>query len=392
MKKTDLIVPRVMQIVLDDVGWFYGRDSRDWGGPARTGFPREHVVEDYIILEELGKALDMKLSCMFVIGEWDRKGILAKVPNATAAGKRWQGSRYYNEQKANEIFDYLQNSNYIEFGVHGLMHDIWADDGKYLGGGEFFLPKGMIRETPGDYLELGSDEHLRAHFDAFFEIYNDWGFKDPIRCFTSPCGGRDALPEGRMTKMLANYGIRFWHNDFWVDDKGDKMPKSKTVVQNGVICNGKGYSLGPWEGYDLDPDIMPDIPYEEAGLLSGHWPNMLRLSPRKNLENLGAWVGFFRRQAEHFGLMLSRDVEFAHYQQLYGNFAEVMEKDGAVMLDLTRADAAFPFGERPAIYISVKKDAGEIKAEGGSAAMYEIKKDFITYRIDRTDSSVITIK
>ena len=130
MKKENLILPKTLQLCLDDVGWMYGRDERDWGGPARTGFPRYHAVEDYMMIEELGNALDMKISCMFVIGEWDRKGILAKVPNATSAGANWKGSKYYSEAKAKEMFDYISKSKHIEFGVHGLMHDIWSEDGK----------------------------------------------------------------------------------------------------------------------------------------------------------------------------------------------------------------------------------------------------------------------
>ncbi len=392
MKKENFILPKTLQLCLDDVGWMYGRDERDWGGPARTGFPRYHAVEDYMMIEELGNALNMKVTCMFVIGEWDRKGILANVPNATSAGKNWKGSKYYSEERAKQMFNYIQKCSHIEFGVHGLMHDIWSEDGKYWGGGEFFLPKDGKRETPADQLDLGSDEHLKKHFDAFFEIYNDWGFKVPIIHFASPCGGRDALVEGRMTKMLASYGIRFWHNHFWVNEKGEKISTANTMVQNGVICHEKGFVVCPWEGYDIDPDMLADIKYEEAGILSAHWPNILRYNPKKNLDNLGAWVRYFRRQAERFGLMLSRGTEFAHYQQLYANMAKVEEQGDALVIDLTEADAAFPFGERPPVYVSIKKDAGNVEFIGAEAVVYEEKKDFINYELKRTDSAIITIK
>ena len=164
------------------------------------------------------------------------------------------------------------------------------------------------------------------------------------------------------------------------------------MVQNGVICHEKGFVVCPWEGYDIDPDDLRDIKYEEAGVLSAHWPNILRYNPKKNLDNLGAWVRYFRRQSERFGLMLSRGTEFAHFQQLYANLAKVEEKDGAIVIDLTEADAAFPFGERPPIYVSIKKDAGAVEITGGEATVYEEKKEFINYEIKRNGSSVITIK
>ncbi|MBQ5810404.1 MAG: hypothetical protein IIW23_02365, partial [Clostridia bacterium] len=72
--------------------------------------------------------------------------------------------------------------------------------------------------------------------------------------------------------------------------------------------------------------------------------------------------------------------------------AKVEEQGDALVIDLTEADAAFPFGERPPIYVSIKKDAGEVKFEGADATVYEEKKDFINYELKRTDSAIITIK
>ncbi len=44
MKET--IIPRPLQVVMDDVGWFNGKDDREIGGPSRSGINRFHWLED----------------------------------------------------------------------------------------------------------------------------------------------------------------------------------------------------------------------------------------------------------------------------------------------------------------------------------------------------------
>ena len=55
------LIPRPLQIVVDDVGWFNGKDDREDGGPSRTGMPRRHVAEDILAINRLGKALNMNI-------------------------------------------------------------------------------------------------------------------------------------------------------------------------------------------------------------------------------------------------------------------------------------------------------------------------------------------
>ena len=75
MKKS-IVLPSAIQICVDDVGWFLGSDDRYLGRPSRTGMTRRHVPEDYIALNEVGKAIGQKLICALVLGEWDKDNIL----------------------------------------------------------------------------------------------------------------------------------------------------------------------------------------------------------------------------------------------------------------------------------------------------------------------------
>ena len=89
-----VVLPVALQIVTDDIGWFYGRDTRCSEGPSRTGLPRRHVAEDYAAIDAVGKAIGMKINCPMVIGEWDKKNRLRGMPHATNDEKGWHIHTY----------------------------------------------------------------------------------------------------------------------------------------------------------------------------------------------------------------------------------------------------------------------------------------------------------
>ena len=389
MNRNDVIIPKAMQLVLDDFGWFYGRDVRDQGGPARAGFPREFEIEDYEMMNEIGKAINQKVMGMFVVGEWDREGVLANVPNASWAGKNWNGSRWYNPEKAKQIVELYNRSENLEWGVHGLLHDVWDENGVLLGGGEYFPFEG---DVPSGKRINPSEEYFRAHLDAYFKIYDTIGFKDRPRAFTAPCGGKTALLSDIFAKTLKSYGLIYWHNTFEATPDGGKVELGDHYVKDGTSVIRAAYVLCLWENYDLDPDELPEVTYETSGLIAGHWPNILRFPPKKSKLNLPAWVDFFNRNAEIFGNMISRDIAFAHKQYHYAKHSVITEENGEVVIDFSEVDALNPFGETPPVYISVKKSAAAPKFIGGEAKVYEEKNDFITYEVRRDSSGKIIVK
>ena len=391
--KDFVCIPKALQLVLDDIGWFYGADQRSSGLPSRTGINRLHVLEDYQVVEELGKAIGQKINCMLVIGEWDQKGVLRKAPNSNKWGSEWNGSLYYRPLEAEKILDYLDRAEYIEFGLHGLLHDAWTDDGAFLCDGEFYLPENFKKGSPK---RLVSEDHLRKHFDAFFEIYENVGFKGKLRSFASPCGIKESPSDGRMTSVLKEYGLRFWHNH--ISDKNIGNGFGTSYVQNGIIFNVKALPLCPWEVYDLDPDMLPVYDPKTSGIIGGHWVNLLRYNPKRNLEYLDSWVRFFDRQSRVFGHILSKDVEFAHHQLIYHHHSRVIPTENGVIIDLSKADAILPNGIRPPVYVSISQKAGKPICKNANMTLYEekinpmkFKDGFCNYKILRNDSSVIEI-
>ena len=393
--RNSVCIPKALQLVLDDIGWFYGADQRSAGLPSRTGINRLHVLEDYVVVEALGKAIGQKINCMLVVGEWDQKGVLCNVPNSNKWGKDWKGSLYYRQLEAEKILDFVNSAQYIEFGFHGLLHDTWTDDGEFLCDGEFYVPENFQKGNPK---KLISVDLLRKHFDAFFEIYENVGFQSPIRSFASPCGAKESLADGRMTAILKEYGIRFWHNHISSKVAG-ASEISDAFVQNGVIFNQKAIALCPWEVYDLDPDMIQTYDPKKSGIIGGHWVNLLRYNPDRNLEYLDGWIRFFDRQSRVFGHILSKDVEFAHLQLLYHHRSKLIETENGVTIDLSEADALLPSMCRPPLYVSIKNAAGKPFCTNGKMTLYEEKIDpvkfkegFCNYRIDRSDSSIIQIE
>lgn len=367
-------IPAALQLILDDVGWFSGTFEDHQNGPARTNMPRRHVYEDWVVLDELGKRIGQKIHGMFVIGEWDKWGLLAGVPHATPAGKNWTGSPWFDEAQAEKIRDFVNSAEHLELGLHGLLHDVWTDGGVYPGGSEFFPPKDFVRGNPQ---ALASADYLRAHFDAWFELYRRWGFRGEIRSFVSPRGESGWHLKDELQPLLREYGIRFWANHTWTP-----RPVGCTV-SSGVIFSRKEIALADYAAYDLDPDYLPLYDPASAGIIGGHWPNVLRYAPQNNLRRLDAWADWFARQSEVFGLMISEDIGFAHCQQLCKNFSTLREEGDLVTLDLSAVDAAAPARAYGPVYVSVKKEKLPAAVSGAAISPREEKQAFRTYRLDR---------
>ena len=378
MKKTDVIVPAALQLVADDVGWMIGESRRWTEEPSRTGMPRKHVLEDYIALNEIGKLVGMKLNAMFVLGEWDKDNLLRTLPHATKEGENWDASKYLDIREAEKIRDYLNDCENIEIGVHGLLHNVF-ENGKVVGNQEYSIPEGFMK---GGEPHFADETYIRSHLDVFFQIYRSWGFRQELRSFVCPGGPSNIGEFDRMAKILPDYGIHYWANHYWYGD----LPEGDCAVFGDVIFNKKRIALAHWAAYDLDPDELGTYRAEDAGIVGGHWPNFLRFSPRHHLDNLDRWKAYFDRNAAVFGIMLSKDIAFAHHQQLLRAYSRVEDEGSAVAVELAGADAIYPAIRKEPVYISVL-GAETPKCEGGEICVWDRQQDFTTYRVERTGGS-----
>ena len=388
--KNSVLLPSALQLCVDDVGWFFGRDDRYMGRPSRTGMPRKHYPEDYEALADLGKAIDMKIMCPICLAEWDKDNILRGKPGFTYEPDTWDRASIIDYKVAEKSFEIAENSEYLEYAYHGNLHGNYAPDGSQITEMEFFEYK-----NPGDkLLSTQSEEEILYRLDVFNQIYNSWGFKKKIRSFCAPNGipkhltNEDLLP---LASALKKNNVEYWTSRW-------KKTVCDTVFYDGIIYMEKNVNFGvPWDAYDFDPEYMKDFAKEGdeviGDVLGMHWPNFLHFQPENNYKALGGWVKYFKKQAEIFGLMLSKDIAFSSKQHVYRRFSKLSFEENKVIIDLTEVLNKPTDALENEFYISFKNNVTPIECSGGSFELYEIHNNFKTYKIKHTTDTVqITVK
>lgn len=388
-RNEQVTVPVALQIIADDYGWHNGRDGRLEGRPSRSGIPRDHAVEDYLIMNEIGKALDMKILTPFVIGEWDKDNILRGVKNVTYNEKGWDRASEIDMRAAEKFFEAAEGSEYVEYAYHALLHGYYKDD-KQICETEYSRPRfdektGNFDRKTFDYIP---ENEMQEYIDTFFKIYNSWGFKKKIRAFVSPCG---AHTPKELTVDFANIlrknGFIHWAN-YW------SLLGDTTTVISGVTFMHKSFVGAHWDQYDIDPITLFD---QTKKLVDGkeytypamgfHWTNFLRLDPSNNMNTLNDWIKYFKRQDEIFGNMLSRDVGFASSQAVYSRYSKITVEGKKYTIDLTDVDNQGALGLLDHFYVSTKSPIKPGSCVGGNFAIYDKKNWHTNYKIERINGA-----
>lgn len=392
--KNSIKIPVAIQMRVDDVGWHNGSDDRWKGQPSRSGLPRKHNVLDYGVLNEIGKAVNMKINCSLVLGEWDKDNILRGQENVTYNKNGWNRKEEIDYDYANKAFEILENGEYLSYTYHSLLHGFYYKDKLVT---EKVMNPYRYDAEKDEYIKGGfvwhSEEEFRRHLDLFFKIYNSWGFTKPVKSFACPCGCWGS-PEDEGNIMYGNiireYGMKVWENGW-----GSLKDRQGIGVTGGAVCLRAG-SDDPvaWDAYDVDPDLL-SLHAGETGEQNPdfciHWTNLLRWNPEKNMENVPKWINFLKRQSEVFGTMLSRDVFFAGSQAIYKKYAKMEFEEGKCIIDFTDVDKSGAEVLKNEFYISFKNNIIPSECIGGRIELYEEKKEFKTYKITRSEKGKITI-
>lgn len=380
-------IPVALQIVVDDIGWFKGKNGLMESRPARTHMNRNHVAEDYAVLNEVGKKLDMKILCGLVLGEWDKDNILRGMKHATWDEENWDMASRIDYSLANACKEKIENSEYIDIAFHGLMHGYWENGENYGNPREFYsydIPLDT-KERRLDYpVKPVSAEYVDEHIDAWFKIYNSWGFTKKVESIISPASlYKEKEVSVEYAKKAQKYGIKYWKN-LWAEHTCLMEFFDKIVFLN------MDDDLTSYADHDVDPDKLPDIPTFDGvnrpfayAVMGCHWENFLRSDPKDNLEYVDRWVEFFKKQARYFGTMLSKDMAFAANQAIYHSLAKVDEQEDIITVDLSEA---LKKAEKREFYISLKVQPQNI--EGGTIELYETREGFDTYKIKIFDDII----
>ena len=395
--KDSVRVPIALQVVVDDFGWHNGKNGLADSRPARTGINRNHVLEDYVVMNEIGKKVGMKIVCGFTIGEWDKDNVLRGMEHATWDEENWDRASEINYDLAKKCFDQLEKSDYIELAFHGLMHGYWVNGENYGNPREFFsydIPLDTkerkvnypVKPVPASYV----DEHI----EAYFKIYNSWGFSQKIRTFIMPASlYKDVDTVIEYASVAEKYGIKYWKN-YWGELNG-----ATTMLNSIVFLNTRGGDMVEWYEIDVEPEQLDDKVYntsdpnEPAGfaILGSHWPNFLSSDPSKNLENVEKWANYLNRQKEVFGYMLSKDIAFAASQILYHTYLNINFNENECIIDASDVDKQDAAELSNEFYISIKNDLQVKECIGADFEVYENHNEFTTYKLTRKDTGLIKL-
>lgn len=372
----NIIIPSSLQITMDDVGWFNGEDDRKNGGSARTAMTRRHCSEDYAAINELGKRLNMRINCAFVLAEWDPDNRLRKIKHLSKYGEGWNNAAYLGKEEMGAVADTVNASPYIDVAIHGLLHNYYDPAIPYCNS-DYFYP---IDEK----MQVIPEQEIRERFDAFFDLLDYYKINKKVNSFIPP--SFKYIWEG-ISHILADYGIKYVSTLFETKDlampSGVSAPKCAGVESGAVITINRNNNFIPWYDISTNLDTAPVV----SGVFGCHWPNILHEDKARHGEIIEGWVRYFERCANTFGIILSRDIAFAAEQSLYYEYAGVSYDGGATVIDISSVPTTDAC--RGVFYISSREEIKE--AFGCTVTVYEKKDGFINYEVRPTEK-IITLK
>ena len=370
----EIKIPIGVNIQVDDVGWQSGADERHLGRPSRSGLPRRHHPNDVLAVNEIGKRLGTKILCNLVLGEWDKNNRLRGVPHFTWDAKGWDAAAKLDMTYTEAYLDALEGSEYIDYGLHSLLHSYYDDNGNLL---DLKICYPFVRKNAQGVCERYplSNEEFALMVDLFYQIYDDWGFKKKISVFESPCGcigTPDSDYNRDFARILYPRGIRVWQWAGWPEEA--MVREGMTYLQ----CTALAHE---WNAYDFDPEYHYDAFLKEGmhSNLCGHLTNFIRFHPEKNFEYVDKWVAYFRRLTSHYGAVLAQDALSSASQSLYANYATLAEGADGTRVDLAPVLAQGSPILMDELFVSAKGTL--TSCQGGTLTHYEARPDHNVYRV-----------
>lgn len=356
------LIPRPMQLVIDDMGWMNSEDDRKGGGPSRTAMPRRHVAEDIRAINRLGEAIGQKINCAFVIGEWDPDNRLRLVPHLSKYGDNWDNASYLDRAEMSRFVEAINDSPYIDIALHGLLHGYYMEgtDNHDASDYCYFIDK-KFYPVP--------EAEIRTRVEKFLEILDYYGINARVMSFVPPSFKYKLFG---ISKILSDYGIKYVSTIFRTMEKEEEMPEI-ACVEGEVITVDRNMNIYPWDACDCSYDDLPAI----KGILGTHWPNFLHPDPKRNGEVIDRAIKYFRRSSEHYGVVIAPDMEFTAIQSIYCRFAEVRVDGAKMTIDIT-ATSKTPAAYKP-FRISAKCDP--VSVFGAKIRKIEEKTGFSTYEL-----------
>lgn len=377
-------IPKPIQVVIDDVGWWSGKDGSKYQEPYRTGINRNHVPEDYMAIVELGKALGIRPQAAFILGEWDRQNILRDVPHCTWMGKNWDNSKWVGPwlEEAADIIN--SNKEYFEITLHGLGHEWWTDG--VFTRAEWADKNGVMR--PKDDLE--------KHLDAFAEIMNQNKLGDLPTTFVPTAFNHGfGVTTGNEVSMAAILNERGFVN---INTPFSNMRNKADVqydifgVDSGVMTIDRGSDILDWDVIGVKPE--GEINGTTCGM---HWPNLLHENPDRNAEIVAAWIKLLAPYNEKQETILAKNSLVFQQQLAHYKCTDINSNSEAINLDFSKTDELSTTIKQKEITVKVNSpkelvfSSDQVTIESASSIMRS-ESILYTLRINRSNMKQATIK
>jgi hypothetical protein len=313
-------LPMPIFVIVEDVGWWQGRDGSADNEPYRNGFTRRHCLDDYRALVRLARRLQMRIAIGMVLGEWDRHNLLKNVVGATWMGPSWD-NRINQGRWLDEAAQFLrENEEWLEIGCHGLCHEFWREG--RMERSEFHDPECQMR--PRDI--------VKSHLDAFAKLLEENGLPVFPRIFLPPAllhsfGNGDASIQA----ILSDYGIRHVVTRF-SRARGYAAPfHEKITWECGVGLLERGLAPVPWHEAAASPIWDFGNP-----ILPLHWSNLLHPDPAKNFTVVDRWAEMLEQKVNSMACVLAPDFASCWSQAAAYHLAQLTAGEKKIALDLNQ--------------------------------------------------------
>lgn len=311
-------LPMPIFLVVEDVGWWQGRDGSADNEPFRNGFSRRHCLADYQALGRLAKRLKIRIAIGMVLGEWDRRNLLRDVVGATWMGASWD-NRINQGPWLDEAAQFLRdNENRLEIACHGLCHEFWRDG--RMERSEFHDSGGIMRPA----------EIVKDHLDSFAKLLEEYKLPGFPRIFLPPAlhhsfgNDRDS-----MQAILYDYGVRYVVTRFSKARRYAEPLHENLTWECGVGLLERGLAPVPWHEAAASPSWDFSNP-----ILPLHWSNLLHPDPAKNFAVVDRWAEMLEHQASSMDYVLAPDFGSCWKQAAAYHLVKLTAGEGKITMDL----------------------------------------------------------
>lgn len=318
MHNLTVSVPMPIFVIVEDVGWWQGRDGSAENEPFRNGFSRRHCLDDYRALAHLAQRLKMKIALGMVLGEWDRANILRGIAGATWMGDGWD-NRLNVGPWLDDAAEFLRDHrDWLEIACHGLCHEFWRNG--RMERSEFHDQDCRMR--PRDL--------VTSHLDAFARLLDQNKLPGFPRLFLPPAllhsfgNGEESIQA-----ILYEYGVQYVITAFSRARRYAEPLHEKITWECDVWLLERGLAPVPWHiaaaspAWDFHNPILPL-----------HWSNLLHHDPARNSYIVDGWAEMLEKKALSMNFMLAADLSACWSQAAAHQLVTLSVDAGKIIIDL----------------------------------------------------------